>query len=103
MRLDRTPRPEALEGDSLETTVETIRALLSDTVKRQLIADVPVATMLSGGLDSSGITALAAREFRMLGKIVTTSASTPRASIRRARSSGSLVKTRSVSSASSVT
>jgi asparagine synthase (glutamine-hydrolysing) len=54
--------------DSLETTVETIRALLTDTVQRQLIADVPVATMLSGGLDSSGITALAAREFRKQGK-----------------------------------
>ncbi len=54
--------------DSLETTVETIRGLLSDTVKRQLIADVPVATMLSGGLDSSGITALAAREFRKQGR-----------------------------------
>src|SRR5215468_7875027 len=58
--------------DSLETTVETIRALLADTVQRQLIADVPVVTMLSGGLDSSGITALAAREFRRQGKQIAT-------------------------------
>ncbi len=58
----------APHADSLETTIETIRALLADTVKRQLIADVPVVTMLSGGLDSSGITALAAREFRKAGK-----------------------------------
>src|SRR6185369_12855166 len=58
----------APHADSLETTIETIRSLLADTVKRQLIADVPVVTMLSGGLDSSGITALAAREFRKAGR-----------------------------------
>lgn len=50
--------------DDLETTTERIRSLLNDTVKRQLIADVPVVAMLSGGLDSSGLTALAAREFQ---------------------------------------
>jgi len=62
----------APHADSLEVTVETIRSLLVDTVKRQLIADVPVVTMLSGGLDSSGITALAAREFRTQGKPLAT-------------------------------
>jgi len=54
--------------DDAETTAEHIRALLEDTVKRQLIADVPVVTMLSGGLDSSGLTALAGREFQREGK-----------------------------------
>ncbi len=54
--------------DDLATTVEHIRALLEDTVTRQLIADVPLVTMLSGGLDSSGLTALAARDFRREGK-----------------------------------
>ena len=38
--------------DDLETTAEHIRALLEDTVKRQLIADMPIVAMLSGGLDS---------------------------------------------------
>lgn len=57
--------------DDLERTTETIRAILSDTVRRQLIADVPVVTMLSGGVDSSGITALAAREFHREGKQLT--------------------------------
>jgi len=54
--------------DDLATTVERIRSLLVDTVKRQLIADVPVVSMLSGGLDSSGISALVAREFRRTGE-----------------------------------
>ncbi|MGA5702578.1 asparagine synthase (glutamine-hydrolyzing) [Peterkaempfera bronchialis] len=46
--------------DDLETTVATVRSLLDDIVTRQLIADVPLCTLLSGGLDSSAITALAA-------------------------------------------
>lgn len=54
--------------DDLETTTERIRALLKDTVGRQLVADVPVVTLLSGGLDSSGLTALAAKEFAREGK-----------------------------------
>ncbi|GCE07409.1 asparagine synthase (glutamine-hydrolyzing) [Dictyobacter aurantiacus] len=54
--------------DDVETTTQRIRDLLKDTVKRQLIADVPVVSMLSGGLDSSGLTALAAEEFRREGR-----------------------------------
>jgi len=54
--------------DDLQTTAGYIQALLEDTVRRQLIADVPVVTLLSGGLDSSGLTALAANEFRREGK-----------------------------------
>lgn len=58
--------------DNLKTTTERIRALLEDTVGRQLIADVPVVTLLSGGLDSSGLTALAANEFAREGKKLNT-------------------------------
>lgn len=54
--------------EDVQTTTEHIRMLLEDTVRRQLIADVPVVTMLSGGLDSSGITAMAASEFQREGK-----------------------------------
>ena len=47
--------------DTLETTIRTVRDLLADSVARQLIADVPLCTLLSGGLDSSAVTALAAK------------------------------------------
>jgi asparagine synthase (glutamine-hydrolysing) len=47
--------------DDVATTVQNVRELLEDTVKRQLISDVPLCSLLSGGLDSSALTALAAR------------------------------------------
>lgn len=58
----------ALHPDDLPTAIERIRALLEDTVKRQLISDRPVVAMLSGGLDSSGLAALAASHFKRAGK-----------------------------------
>ncbi|MDG4810870.1 asparagine synthase (glutamine-hydrolyzing) [Micromonospora sp. WMMD1120] len=62
LRIERYWGLEAREHtDDLDTTVGHIRALLDDTVRRQLIADVPLCTLLSGGLDSSAVTALAAR------------------------------------------
>ncbi|MDO6657748.1 asparagine synthase (glutamine-hydrolyzing) [Anaerobacillus sp. 1_MG-2023] len=54
--------------DDVDTTTETIRELLTDTVQRQLISDMPVVSMLSGGLDSSGLTSLAAQEFKQTDK-----------------------------------
>lgn len=47
--------------DDLPATIAHVRELLEDIVEHQLIADVPLCTLLSGGLDSSAITALAAR------------------------------------------
>lgn len=47
--------------DDLDTTVARVRELLEDIVARQLISDVPLCSLLSGGLDSSAVTALAAR------------------------------------------
>lgn len=47
--------------DDLPTTIATVRGLLEDIVTRQLVSDVPLCMMLSGGLDSSVLTALAQR------------------------------------------
>ncbi|HEX6521300.1 MAG TPA: asparagine synthase (glutamine-hydrolyzing) [Streptosporangiaceae bacterium] len=46
--------------DTVETTVGRVRELLDDTVRRQLVADVPRCVLLSGGLDSGTLAALAA-------------------------------------------
>ncbi|MFC4182180.1 asparagine synthase (glutamine-hydrolyzing) [Saccharococcus thermophilus] len=54
--------------DSLAETVEKLRFLLTDAVTRQLVSDVPVCTFLSGGIDSSAITAIAATVFAKEGK-----------------------------------
>jgi asparagine synthase (glutamine-hydrolysing) len=54
--------------DDLTTTVATVRELLLDIVERQLISDVPLCTLLSGGLDSSAVTALAADAQARAGK-----------------------------------
>ena len=54
--------------DDVDSTVEKIREILKDTVKRQLIADKPVVSMLSGGLDSSGLASMASRYLAEEGK-----------------------------------
>ncbi|WP_042150121.1 asparagine synthase (glutamine-hydrolyzing) [Paucisalibacillus sp. EB02] len=54
--------------ETLTETVEQVRYFVEDAVVRQLIADVPVSTFLSGGLDSSAISAIAANHFKQQGK-----------------------------------
>ncbi|CAB3759824.1 asparagine synthase (glutamine-hydrolyzing) [Paraburkholderia humisilvae] len=50
--------------DSLVVTIETVRAHLDRIVQQQTVSDVPLCSLLSGGLDSSAITALADRVMR---------------------------------------
>ncbi|MFD8673439.1 asparagine synthase (glutamine-hydrolyzing) [Streptomyces seoulensis] len=56
--------------DDKDTTIGTVRTLLDDIVRRQLVADVPRCTLLSGGLDSSAMTALAAGQLAEQGEKV---------------------------------
>ncbi len=51
---------EPAEDAGEERCRERLRHLLEDTIKRQLISDVPVGAYLSGGMDSGSITAMAA-------------------------------------------
>jgi asparagine synthase (glutamine-hydrolysing) len=55
-------------ADDRDATVEHVRELLDDIVSRQLIADVPRCVLLSGGLDSSVITALSAAKLAEQGE-----------------------------------
>ncbi|MDA3647680.1 asparagine synthase (glutamine-hydrolyzing) [Saccharopolyspora indica] len=47
-----------------ESTLRTVRELLTDSVVSHLVSDVPLCTLLSGGVDSSAIVAIAARAMR---------------------------------------
>lgn len=55
-RLEARPHPH-----DREQTIAHIRALLDDIVARQMMSDVPLCCLLSGGLDSSAVAALAQR------------------------------------------
>ena len=58
--------------ETVEEAAEHVRALVVDAIKRQLVGDVPICTFLSGGLDSSAISTIAADEFRNRGKVLDT-------------------------------
>lgn len=58
--------------ETFEQTVEHVRFLVLDAIKRQMVSDVPVGTFLSGGLDSSVISAVCAAEMKREGKVLET-------------------------------
>jgi asparagine synthase (glutamine-hydrolysing) len=67
LSLERYARPAPvplaeLRGDDEGELVEELRSRLRDSVQAHLIADVPVGVLLSGGIDSSALAALAAQE-----------------------------------------
>ena len=53
--------------DSPKDTVEKVLWLVRDSIVRQLVSDVPLCTLLSGGLDSSAISSIAATELKKRG------------------------------------
>lgn len=59
-------------NENEEEAVEHVRSLLIDAIDRQLVGDVPLCTFLSGGLDSSAISAIAAKEYKKRNKTLTT-------------------------------
>lgn len=50
--------------DSYEKTIEKTRFLVTDAIKRQMVSDVPICTFLSGGVDSSLVSAVCAAEMK---------------------------------------
>ena len=64
--LDRAHR------ECFEETAEQVRFLVTDAIRRQMVSDVPIGTFLSGGLDSSLITAVCGAEMAKKGEKLTT-------------------------------
>jgi asparagine synthase (glutamine-hydrolysing) len=67
VRVERYARPAPVRagdvrGDGEEELAEELRARLRDSVRAHLIADVPVGVLLSAGIDSTTLAALAAQE-----------------------------------------
>jgi len=58
--------------ENFEETVEKVRYLVTDSITRQLVSDVPVCTFLSGGLDSSIISSIASSYFKERGETLHT-------------------------------
>lgn len=53
------PYRQPLSTASDEESIEAVRSQLFESVRKQLVADVPIGSFLSGGLDSSSIVAMA--------------------------------------------
>ena len=63
---------DRVHGETFPETVEKVRKLVTDAIRRQTVSDVPLGTFLSGGLDSSIISALVARDRQKAGEALDT-------------------------------
>lgn len=54
--------------ENFEETAEHVRYLVIDAIRRQMVSDVPIGTFLSGGLDSSLISSVCAKELQKRGE-----------------------------------
>ncbi len=59
-------------NDSFEETKKNVRKMLDGAIKRQMVSDVNIASLLSGGLDSSIITAICSMELQKKNEVLTT-------------------------------
>ncbi len=58
--------------DSIKETIEKTSWLIHDAVKMQMLSDIPISTFLSGGVDSSLVTSICAKELHKQGKQLNT-------------------------------
>lgn len=58
--------------DSVKDTIEKTSWLIHDAVKMQMLSDIPISTFLSGGVDSSLVTSICAKELHKQGKQLNT-------------------------------
>ena len=58
--------------ENFAETVECVRYLVTDAIRRQMVSDVPIGTFLSGGLDSSLISAVCSEELASRGEQLNT-------------------------------
>lgn len=58
--------------DSVNDTIEKTSWLIHDAVKLEMLSDIPISTFLSGGVDSSLVTAICAKELGKEGKQLNT-------------------------------
>ena len=58
--------------ESFDETVEKVWYLVTDAIRAQMVSDVPIGTFLSGGLDSSIITAICAEEMKNRSEVLKT-------------------------------